>query len=516
MKKYYYLFTLLFASASLFAQEFATLYQPHDPTESIVVRDVAVISDNSILAGFDLAGADNIPSAGLMKLDSDGNVTWANTLDIADSDAGCTFEVLEKADGNYYLWGLSKESVTANMRAILTEMTPDGVILWSKEYDFGWNVDYAYTVNKLYLLPSGEMQMMIAVFGRVIVMQTDAEGNIIWGKQSSIGPPDGGGKNPGFEWLSIPDDGGMCASKATNDLSILRYNADGYLMWTRRYEMGYTHGKTIKRSPNGNILIGGFRGFTPMVMEINEADGTVNWVKWFEGSLNMEYGSMAMINIIGDEIIFDYSNNVKEHIILRLDINGEVLETYKTTAPVFDYNKIEFTEDYSGYFYGSFMQEDEQKGMINKTDNILEGSCILELYEPCYVARPYDETFSDTPFAPTQTDFTSQEDIAVSMISETITTSDACSGSDLGIETEQLELISIYPNPSANMFTLNVTADLVQSNYVITDLAGKVVAKQLINSENELVDVSHLNNGHYLLTVFGEEMTITEKITVHK
>ncbi len=129
-----------------------------------------------------------------MKLDADGNVTRANTLEIDDSEAGCTFEVLENSDGNYYLWGLSKELVTGNMRAILTEMTSEGEILWSKEYDFGWNVTYAYTVNKLYLLPSGEMQMMIAVFGNVIIMQTDADGNIIWGKQSSIGPPDGAEK----------------------------------------------------------------------------------------------------------------------------------------------------------------------------------------------------------------------------------------------------------------------------------------------------------------------------------
>ena len=109
----------------------------------------------------------------------------------------------------------------------------------------------------------------------------------------------------------------MCASKATNDLSILRYDSDGNLLWTKRYPMGYTHGKTIKRSPNGNILIGGFRGFTPMVMEISESDGSVNWVKWFEGSHTMIYGSMAMINIVGDEIIFDYSTSVYSHVILR-------------------------------------------------------------------------------------------------------------------------------------------------------------------------------------------------------
>ncbi|MFT5820199.1 MAG: hypothetical protein ACI8ZM_001438 [Crocinitomix sp.] len=512
MKKYYYLLTLLFSSASLFAQDFASLYQSHNVDESIVVRDLVVTSDDNILAGYDITGADNIPSAGIMKLDADGEVIWSNKLEITESVAGCTFEVLENSDGNYYLWGLSKEIVTGNMRAILSEMTPDGELLWSKEYDFGWNVVYAYTVNKLSILPSGEMQMMIAVFGKVIVMQTDAEGNIIWGKQSSIGPPDDGGKNPGFEWLAIPDDGGMCASKAENDFSLLRYGPTGDLLWSKRYVLaGYTHGKTIKRSPNGNLLVGGFIAFRPTIMEISDEDGSINWIKQYSGP-NMGYGSMALLNIIGDEIIFDYSSADFDHYILKLDIDGNALNTFKTKTKVLDYNKLELIDANSGYFYGSFFKESSE-GLIYKSDNLFKESCIIS----SITNFTSSETFigSETPFDPTQTDFTNEEDISITLIDQPIIVTDAC-GIFSGIAEEKAALISIYPNPSANAFTLNVTAELVQSNYVITDLTGKVVATQLINSENELVDISHLNNGHYLLTVFGENITLTEKITVLK
>jgi hypothetical protein len=34
---------------------------------------------------------------------------------------------------------LSKEVETNHMRALLSEITPDGDILWSKEYNFGDN-----------------------------------------------------------------------------------------------------------------------------------------------------------------------------------------------------------------------------------------------------------------------------------------------------------------------------------------------------------------------------------------
>lgn len=509
--------SLLFSSAGLLAQEFATSYQPHNIDEHIVVRDLTETSDNNIIAGFDIGALGMSPSAGIMKLDADGNVIWSNRLEIADSDAGCTFEVKENAAGNYYLWGLSKESVTGNMRAILTEMTPSGAILWSKEYDFGWSVDYAYTVNKLELLPSGDLQMMIAVYGKVIVMQTNSIGEIIWGNQSSIGPPDDGGKNPGFEWLAIPEDGGICASKAEDDLSLLRYDSDGELLWARRYDMGgYTHGKTIKHSPNGNLLVGGFISFFPMLMEISEEDGSVTWVKTFWGGDNMDFASMALLNIIGDDIIFDYSTSTFEHVILKLDVDGEVLETYKNKTTVEDYNKIEFTEDYAGYFYGSILADEEDHGMIFKSNNLLEVSCILEQMETNYNASSYLTDIIEVPFDPTQTDFTSQEDIAVTAIPEAMTSKDAC-GTFSGILSEINSEVNIFPNPAiSNSITINVSKDLANANYQIVDLTGKVVANNRLNAEQSIIDISELSQGQYILAIQGENGLITKKITVIK
>lgn len=516
MKKRLYLLTLLFSSASVFAQEFATIYQTDEELENIVVRDVVVTTENMLLAGYDIEKSGAPPTAGMMKLDIDGNVVWSNRLSIAESEAGCTFEVLENLDGNYYLWGLSKELETGNMRAILTEMTADGDILWAKEYDFGWNVEYAYTVNKLYALPSGELQMMIAVYGKVIVMQTDADGNIIWGKQSSIGPPDGGGKNPGFEWLAIPDDGGMCASKAENDFSLLRYGSDGDLIWAKRYEMGgYTHGKTIKRSPNGNILVGGFISFNPIIMEINDADGSVNWVKQLSGGVGMDYGSMAMLNVIGEDIIFDFSTSTDEHLILKMDVDGNALETYKNSTPVVDYNKIEFTDGYAGYFYGSYLTDEGQDGMIFKSDHILRESCIIDKTPSTYTTIDYLTTIYEVPFTPTQTDFTSEEEIAISTVTEPIKTKDACATfTDLAQHKEAT--FNLYPNPTLESVNLTVASEWVGANYQLLDLTGKAVINGIIATEKELIDVSGLSEGQYIIAITANDRVITEKLTIIK
>ncbi|MFT5820448.1 MAG: hypothetical protein ACI8ZM_001690 [Crocinitomix sp.] len=520
MKKIFTLFAIAFLSAPVIAQEFATIYQPHNPDEHIVVRDVSVTSDNMILAGYDIAEASMPPSAGIMKLDIDGNVIWSNRLDIADSQAGCTFEVLENADGNYYLWGLSKELETGDMRAILTEMTPSGDILWSKEYDFGWNTDYAYTVNKLYVLPSGDLQMMIAVYSKVIVMQTDADGNIIWGKQSTVGPPDEGGKNPGFEWLVVPDDGGMCASKAENDFSLLRYNADGDLMWARRYDSGaYTHGKTIQRSPNGNILVGGFIAFYPIIMEISDEDGSINWVRTIGGGPSMEYGSMAQINVIGDDVIFDYSTNTGEHFILKMDENGEISNTYRANSATIDYDKLEFTDEYSGFFYGSFDYESIDplalEGMIYKANDLLEPSCVIVEVEPSFTSNEWVSAVDEVPFTPTQLDYTNQEDIEITMVAETMTTAAAC-GNFSGIIEKELHDINLYPNPASNSLNLIVSEELLNTRVEIIDVTGKTVMRDIISSVNQLIDLSELREGQYILAIQGENELITKKITVIK
>jgi hypothetical protein len=514
MKTSLTIIALIFSSISLLAQDFALKYEPEAWYNTVIVRDVSKTSDGNLLAGYDLLTAGDVPAAGIMKTDAAGTVIWSKILEIPASQAGCTFEVAENAAGNFYLWGLSKEAETDNMRAILSEITMDGEMLWSKEYDFGYNYTNAYTVNKLSVLPSGDLQMMISVYGKVIVMKTDPLGEIIWGTYSSIGPPDEGGKNPGFEWLAIPEDGGLCASKATNDFSLLRYNDDGELLWNRTYQLGtYTHGKTIARSPNGNILVGGFINSAPHIMEISDTDGSVVWIKVIEDLL-LPFAGKAHLSILGESIIFDFTVDDEHQYIVELNTEGEILKAMKTKYAVHDYNKIEIISETESYFYGSAFMIDGMEGMIQRTTSVLEESCMITEFEHLSIIDFTD--YSMVEFAPFTTDFTNEADIAITLIDVPITAFDACELDQTGIDTDQTNEIAIYPNPASNGVTITVDYSMVNAVYTITNLSGKTVLTDRINATQMQIDLSALTQGQYLLAIQTENGLITEKITLIK
>jgi hypothetical protein len=66
--------------------------------------------------------------------------------------------------------------------------------------------------------------------------------------------------------------------------------------------------------------------------------------------------------------------------------------------------------------------------------------------------------------------------------------------------------ISLYPNPTSGSLTL-VTSGSIGSNYTITDMMGKVVAQDIINSPTQTIDL-HIENGVYTLTI-GQSINIS-------
>jgi hypothetical protein len=526
MKKSLLLSFALILGGHSFSQDFSLDYAPMEETDYMVIRDLIETRDKHLIVGFDHHNASDMPTAGIMKTAFDGTVIWAKTLDVAESVAGCTFEVAEKENGNLYLWGLSKEAETNHMRAILSELDENGEELWSKEYDFGTNETVAYTINKMTVNNDGSLSMMIAIYSRVIVMKTTATGEIIWAKASSIGAPDEGGKNPGFEWLSIPepdgdddddeddDGGGACAGKATNDFSLLRYSADGELLWNKAYSLGgYTHGKTIARAPNGNILVAGFIDYVPHVMEVSEEDGSLLWVKNFPGT-TLGYLGKAHLTVIDDEILFDLSNPGNKHYILKLSETGEVLEAMQTEYDVVDYNKLEFAENDNIYFYGSAeFSTGSYDGMIHRVQDLFSNTCLLRPSEIVYTAADFTDT-AEVDFTPYEEDFTNQEDIEVTAVDFDLRAKYACDVV-LGSDDLSFEKPIIFPNPATELVNIQVNGKISDNaHYQLLDLTGKVIMNGSITSTITHLDLNNVETGQYLLYVSNVDAQSVQKLSV--
>ena len=110
-------------------------------------------------------------------------------------------------------------------------------------------------------------------------------------------------------------------------------------------------------------------------------------------------------------------------------------------------------------------------------------------------------------------------------IKYTYTDSNQCSNSDSasfssticgGIANVQSNnSISIFPNPSEGIFTLNAP-DYIGKQYEITDELGRIVLQDIIKSESSLMDISTQVSGVYYLTVKNIQRNETIRFAIMK
>lgn len=73
--------------------------------------------------------------------------------------------------------------------------------------------------------------------------------------------------------------------------------------------------------------------------------------------------------------------------------------------------------------------------------------------------------------------------------------------------------VSVYPNPSSGIITVNMPGGISDGQIRITDISGKTVFTYPCNrTTNENLDLSHLKKGMYLLQLLSNETTWIEKI----
>lgn len=77
-------------------------------------------------------------------------------------------------------------------------------------------------------------------------------------------------------------------------------------------------------------------------------------------------------------------------------------------------------------------------------------------------------------------------------------TTECVSVSTSQLPENELDLITIYPNPSTGIVTVK-NGNASQSDYQLIDLTGRVIQTGLLVKGSNTIDLSSLENGHYLL-----------------
>ncbi len=75
-------------------------------------------------------------------------------------------------------------------------------------------------------------------------------------------------------------------------------------------------------------------------------------------------------------------------------------------------------------------------------------------------------------------------------------------------------LLNVYPNPASNLLTISIGNDMVNSQYELVNITGKVVQRGLFNKQINQVDVSTFNSGMYFVKIISGEKVISESFIV--
>ena len=84
----------------------------------------------------------------------------------------------------------------------------------------------------------------------------------------------------------------------------------------------------------------------------------------------------------------------------------------------------------------------------------------------------------------------------------------------LSINDIDLSTLTLYPNPASKTVILDNPQNMDLDSVAIYDITGRLV--QEIDSNNEIVmDISHLENATYLVTINSKENTLTKKLVIN-
>ena len=82
-------------------------------------------------------------------------------------------------------------------------------------------------------------------------------------------------------------------------------------------------------------------------------------------------------------------------------------------------------------------------------------------------------------------------------------------------DVNRIEKIQIFPNPNTGQFNIKIPAHINGSLYIYSTL-GQLIQKKTIYLHDQIIKVSDLEAGTYIIKIEGNETTLTEKVIIKK
>ena len=270
----------------------------------------------------------------VIKLNSNGVVTWARTYDKNEYDWAESIQ--QTSDGGYILAGATG-SFDSNTDCLVIKLDSNGVVSWAKTYDkneYDWAESIQQTSDGGYILAVGpgvfgEWLIFFAaeltaspttasinsstpseIFSDFLVIKLYADGTVDWAKtyggdyfdwaKSIQQTSDGGyivagttlffsvepdvssvGQIASFDTTSIDS-----TVTANIDCLVIKLNSNGIVTWAKTYGGDYFDwAKSIQQTSDGGYILAGATGSfdsnTDFLVIKLYANGTVDWIKTY-------------------------------------------------------------------------------------------------------------------------------------------------------------------------------------------------------------------------------------------
>jgi hypothetical protein len=280
---------VLFFPASVSAIEWARVYGWTNDFGASSIQQTA--DGGYILAGSALVEGSIVhrySDAWVLKLDSDGNVSWQKAYgEQGGGDYASTIQ--QTADGGYIVAGLTHSFISSYYAAFLMKLDSDGNVSWRKTYRGQSGFDSASTIQQTadggYIVAGSTTSD--TGYSAALLMKLDESGNIVW--QKTYGQQYGVAQIPTIQQTA--DGGYIVAGGAPSNPDyigalVMKLDRDGNVSWQKAYgqQPDADYASTIQQTADGGYIVAGQTHYSEidywsaLLMKL-DSDGNVSWQK---------------------------------------------------------------------------------------------------------------------------------------------------------------------------------------------------------------------------------------------
>ncbi len=264
---------------------------------------------------------------------------WTKTYGGTDTDWGES--VQECTSGGFIIAGWTYSFGAGSQDVYLIRTNSDGDTMWTKTYG-GTDTDGGLSVQECAnsgFIIAGKTESFGAGSNDVYLIRTNADGDTLWTKTY------GGTSGDYGESVQECASGGFIIAGYTwsfgagkSDVYLIRTNSDGDTMWTKTYGGTDTDwGLSVQEcAGSGFIIAGGTEsfgaGYSDVYLVRTNADGDTLWIKTYGGT-NSDYGESVQECAGGGFIIagmtgsFGANPDTTDVYLIRTDADGDTLWT---------------------------------------------------------------------------------------------------------------------------------------------------------------------------------------------